>query len=153
MKNVLSLLLCGALFGVGLVLSGMTLPSKIFGFLDVTGRWDPSLAFVMLGAIAVHAPLAWLARRRERPLLGPSFELVRFTRIDGRLVLGSALFGVGWGLGGYCPGPALVALGSLGVEPLVLVLGMLVGVAAFYLRQARRRERTGPLASLVTGDA
>jgi uncharacterized membrane protein YedE/YeeE len=120
----------GALFSVGLALAGMTRPEKVLGFLDVTGRWDPSLALVMGGAIAVMAPVVlWVKRRRAgRPLFDEHVHEPELRAIDGRLLLGAALFGVGWGLVGYCPGPALVALVS-GAAPAVAFVGaMLVGL-------------------------
>ncbi len=143
MKRALSLLIAGLSFGAGLVLSGMTQPGKIIAFLDVTGAWDPSLAFVMIGAIAVHAALRPFIVRRERPRLESEFERVKFSKVDGRLVVGSAIFGVGWGLGGYCPGPALVALGSFTLEPLVLSLGMLVGMVLFYAVERAKKPPQG----------
>jgi uncharacterized membrane protein YedE/YeeE len=124
---------CGLLFALGLGLAGMTRPSKVLGFLDVGGRWDPSLALVMMGAIAVHLPL----RRLRRPAPGGDIGCAAddgdadgtASAIDRRLVIGAALFGVGWGLSGYCPGPALVSLagGSIGV--LTFVGAMLIGMA------------------------
>lgn len=114
----LSALLTGLVFGLGLCLSGMTQPSKVLGFLDVSGAWDPSLAFVMGGAIAVGVVLFRLARHRLSPVA---------TAIDPALVTGSALFGIGWGLVGYCPGPALAALGSLEPKALAFVAAMIAG--------------------------
>jgi uncharacterized membrane protein YedE/YeeE len=124
--RVLGALGAGLSFGAGLVLSGMTRPAKVLAFLDVFGEWDPSLAFVMAGAIAVHALGYRLVRRRRRPLGGDRFHVPERGVIDRRLLAGAALFGVGWGLAGYCPGPAVVALasGSLGVA--VFALGFLV---------------------------
>lgn len=120
-------LVAGGVFGVGLVVSHMTDPTRIRGFLDVFGEWDPRLAFVMLGAVLVHAPVvAWL-RRRGRPMLGDSLRLPAATRVDRRLVMGAAIFGVGWGLAGYCPGPALVAAPA-SPAALMLTLSMLAGV-------------------------
>jgi uncharacterized membrane protein YedE/YeeE len=105
-------LLCGLIFGTGLIVSGMSDPAKVLGFLDLGGDWDPSLALVMVGAVAVAVgPFAW-ARRRGRDLFGVPLDLPRNDRIDRRLLLGSVLFGTGWGLAGICPGPALVGLGS-----------------------------------------
>ncbi|OUL85212.1 DUF6691 family protein, partial [Paraburkholderia hospita] len=104
-------LLAGLLFGVGLMVSGMANPAKVLGFLDLAGRWDPSLAFVMAGAIAVGSLAFFAARRRDRSYLGLPMQLPVSTAITPRLVLGSAAFGIGWGLAGFCPGPALVALG------------------------------------------
>ena len=106
MKSVLSALGSGVLFGVGLGLSGMTQPSKVIAFLDVFGAWDASLIFVMVGAILVHFALGRWIRRRESPLLDARFHLPTATPVDRALTAGSAVFGLGWGLGGYCPGPA-----------------------------------------------
>ena len=119
----------GVLFAVGLVISGMTDPGRVTGFLDVTGRWDPTLAFVMGGAILVHLPLLRLVRRRTAPVYDARFHLPTQTRIDARLVIGSAIFGVGWGLSGYCPGPALVSLGTHAAPVLAFVGAMIVGIA------------------------
>ncbi|MCA9584014.1 MAG: YeeE/YedE family protein [Myxococcales bacterium] len=119
----------GALFGVGLGISGMTLPSKVAGFLDFFGAWEPSLAFVMAGAVIVHA-IAYrvIVRSRSEPIWGEGFRLPARADIDVSLVAGAAIFGVGWGLGGYCPGPALVSLATLGAPALVFVLAMTAGM-------------------------
>jgi uncharacterized membrane protein YedE/YeeE len=124
----LAALLSGLLFGVGLGVSGMTLPAKVIGFLDVAGDWDASLAFVMVGAIAVHAVLYRLVRRRPVPLFDGTFHVPTRRDLDARLVVGAALFGVGWGLGGFCPGPALVSLGSGSGAAVLFVAAMLVGM-------------------------
>ena len=120
----------GLVFGVGLALAGMTDPAKVQAFLDVTGgsRWDPSLALVMVGAIAVHAALGWLIRRRAAPLFVRRFALPTRTDLDPKLIGGAALFGVGWGMGGICPGPGLVDLGSGIVPALVFVIAMAAGM-------------------------
>ena len=127
----LSALFIGLTFGIGLCLSGMTLPSKVTGFLDLAGVWDPSLAFVMGGAIAVGVVLFRLARRRLAP---PS------QRIDRDLLVGSVVFGIGWGLVGYCPGPALAALGSFEPKALVFVAAMIAGTCLKRLVDASRRR-------------
>jgi uncharacterized membrane protein YedE/YeeE len=121
-------LLCGLLFGVGLGVSGMTLPAKVLGCLDVTGAWDPSLLFVMGGAVAVHFCAYRLVRGRAAPLYAERFVLPLVWRVDARLCLGAILFGVGWGVAGYCPGPALVSLASGQPSVLVFVLAMLAGM-------------------------
>ena len=123
-------LAAGTLFGLGLALSGMLDPVRVQGFLDIFGVWDPSLAFVLGGAVAVAmAGMAWL-RRMSRPLLADRFHWPVNTRIDAPLVVGSAIFGLGWGLGGFCPGPAMASL-SLGLTPnLVFVAFMLAGMVA-----------------------
>jgi uncharacterized membrane protein YedE/YeeE len=118
----------GALFAAGLTLSGMTRPSKVIGFLDVSGAWDPSLAFVMVGAIAVHFVLLRLTRHRRAPLFDRAFRAPGTTRVDTRLLVGAALFGIGWGTVGYCPGPSLVAMTSApaGVFVLAMALGFML---------------------------
>lgn len=121
----------GLVFGLGLIVSGMTDPAKVIGFLDLAGNWDPSLAFVMGGAILVGAVAFGVAGKRERSLLGAPMRLPTATRIDRRLVLGSLAFGAGWGLAGYCPGPALASLASGGPKPLVFTLAMLAGMVLF----------------------
>ena len=146
--------LLGALFGGGLVLGGMTQPAKVIGFLNVTGDWDPSLAFVMGGAIAVFAPLYRYIVKNA----GPTYEalgLVRPQRIDGPLVLGAVLFGVGWGLGGYCPGPAVTAVGSGQLGALTFAAAMLAGMALFQAYNAlsdrwRKSARTDARTSTST---
>ena len=123
--------LVGLLFGLGLILSGMTDPGKVIGFLDVTGHWDPSLACVMGGAITVAFFAFALARRRTRSLLGAPIRLPGDAPIDRRLVIGSIVFGIGWGLAGFCPGPAIVAAGAGFSKAVVFTLSMLAGMAVF----------------------
>ena len=118
-------LLSGVLFGAGLAVSGMTNPNKVLNFLDLTGRWDPSLLLVM-GAAAPIAALAFRFTRRGRPLFETEFQLPAKTRLDAPLIVGSALFGLGWGLGGYCPGPAVASL----AQPSLTLLGFLAAMAA-----------------------
>lgn len=132
-------LLAGLVFGLGLIVSGMANPAKVLGFLDLTGHWDPSLAFVMAGAISVGAVAFTVAQRRTVSFLGAEMRLPSARHIDGRLVLGSVLFGIGWGVAGFCPGPALVALGMGEVKALVFVAAMLVGMGAFELFERRQR--------------
>jgi uncharacterized membrane protein YedE/YeeE len=120
--------LSGLLFGLGLILSGMTDPIKVKGFLDLAGAWDPSLALVMGGAIALGVFVFAQAAKRECSWSGAAMEIPAHTTIDGRLLLGGLLFGVGWGIGGFCPGPALVALGSGMGAAGVFVAAMLVGM-------------------------
>ncbi|MGE0549920.1 MAG: DUF6691 family protein [Kofleriaceae bacterium] len=136
MRNALAAL-GGIVFAIGLVISDMTSPARIIGFLDIAGTWDVTLAFVMIGAIAVYAPLVQIAQRRTRPLLAQRFHWPEPARIDTALVVGSTIFGIGWGLSGYCPGPALVAVGTGTIETLVFVAGVLAGIAA--VRFARSR--------------
>lgn len=127
MKRALPALFAGTLFGLGLAVSGMTDPDKVLNFLDVAGRWDPSLALVMLGALAVATPgYAW-ARRRGRTSCGDALQLPDATRVDARLLLGSLLFGIGWGIAGFCPGPALANLAHGTGEALVFVAALLAG--------------------------
>ena len=106
-------LLSGLLFGLGLIISGMVNPGKVIGFLDLAGDWDPSLLFVMGGGVAVTTATFWLVLRRERPLFEKKFFLPTKADLDGRLLIGAALFGIGWGVGGLCPGPAITALATL----------------------------------------
>jgi uncharacterized membrane protein YedE/YeeE len=133
-------LVAGLVFGIGLIVSGMTDPSKVLAFLDLAGAWDPSLAMVMVGGIAVGTFAFALAAKRTRTLLGEVMRLPTTTQIDGRLVLGGVLFGIGWGLGGYCPGPVLAALLTGGVKPLVFIIALLAGMATFeFVEQQRLR--------------
>lgn len=129
--QIIMALAAGLLFGIGLIVSGMTDPAKVIGFLDLAGNWDPSLAFVMGGAILVGVFAFRMARKRDRSLLGTPMRLPTATGIDRRLVLGSLAFGAGWGLAGYCPGPALASLASGGEKPLIFTLAMLAGMAVF----------------------
>ncbi|MEA9564936.1 MULTISPECIES: DUF6691 family protein [unclassified Xanthomonas] len=128
MNRVVSSAIAGLIFGIGLLLSGMANPDKVLGFLDVAGRWDPSLALVMLGAIGVAAPAFWWARRRGRTLRGASLQLPAQRQIDTSLLWGSALFGIGWGLVGLCPAPALLGAAALQPSSLAFVLAMLIGM-------------------------
>lgn len=123
--------LTGLLFGLGLVVSGMANPAKVIGFLDLSVPWDPSLMFVMAGAIAVALPGFFLAKRLKVSLLGLPMNLPSNTQIDRKLLLGAAMFGAGWGIGGFCPGPAVVAAASLAADGLVFLGAMLVGMLAF----------------------
>lgn len=129
MKNRFVEFLVGLLFGLGLILSGMTDPGKVQGFLDLAGAWDPSLAFVMGGAVVVGFFAFALARRRTTAFLGGAMHLPASREIDRRLVIGSVVFGIGWGLAGFCPGPALVSLGAGHWQALVFTLAMLAGMA------------------------
>lgn len=126
--QIVTALVCGAVFGFGLSLSGMLDPSRVRGFLDVGGAWDPSLAFVLGGAVMVAFAGMAVRRRLRQPAFEVSFHLPATTPIDSRLILGSAIFGIGWGMAGLCPGPALASL-SLGLAPVVLfVVAMLAGM-------------------------
>ncbi len=133
MKQNLIALLCGILFGIGLSLAQMINPNKIINFLDITGNWDPSLIFVMIGALAVaFISFRWILKR-PTPLLAESFHLSKKLLVDKSLVLGAAIFGIGWGMSGYCPGPAVTGLGLLSLEPLILVVTIYVGFFAYNL--------------------
>ncbi len=139
--NLLMALMIGLLFGTGLIVSGMTDPAKVIGFLDLAGAWDPSLAFVMAGAILVGLPAFGIARKRERALLGETMRLPSATRIDRRLVLGSLAFGAGWGVAGYCPGPALASLATGAAGPWTFALAMVAGMSLFELLEWLRARR------------
>lgn len=135
----------GLIFGLGLILSGMADPAKVLGFLDLAGAWDPSLALVMVGAIAVGAVGFALARRRSTSWLGLVMNVPTSRVIDSRLIAGSVAFGVGWGLAGFCPGPALVGLGMGQPKAVVFVLAMLVGMGLFEVIEWARAERRSAL--------
>ena len=133
----------GLIFGIGLIVSGMTDPSKVIGFLDIAGRWDPSLAFVMVGAVVVGAIAYRYARMRTTAFLGGAMQIPAARSVDRRLVLGSLAFGAGWGLAGFCPGPAIVSLGAGQDKAYVFVLAMLAGMAVYEMAERRfsgRRE-------------
>jgi uncharacterized protein len=129
----------GLVFGLGLVVSGMANPAKVLGFLDVAGAWDPSLALVMAGSIAVGSVGFALAARRSVSLLGAPMRLPDTRHIDRRLVIGSLLFGIGWGIAGFCPGPGLVALGMGEAKAAVFVAAMLLGMGIFELAERRKQ--------------
>ncbi|MYN01446.1 YeeE/YedE family protein [Pseudoduganella sp. DS3] len=136
--NALTSLLAGLLFGLGLVVSGMANPAKVLGFLDLFGDWDPSMAFVMLGALLVGTIAFHIAGKRTRALLGAPISLPKTRDIDRRLVLGSLAFGIGWGLAGYCPGPVITSLAVGGSKPWIFFLAMLAGMAIFELFERKR---------------
>lgn len=148
MKTLIAFVV-GLLFGLGLILAGMANPAKVIGFLDLAGAWDPSLAFVMGGAIAVGLGAFTLARRRTTTLLGGPMKLPTSRDIGLRLAAGSAAFGVGWGLAGFCPGPALVAVGAGVPQGAVFVVAMLAGMAIFEWLERPRQ----PVAPLHAADA
>ncbi len=154
--NAVSALVAGLLFGIGLIVSGMTDPSKIIGFLDLAGAWDPSLAFVMGGAVLVGLIAFRFARGRRASFLGGAMVLPAARQIDSPLILGSLAFGVGWGLAGYCPGPAIVAYGSGQDKAVVFVVAMIAGMALYEAADrrfhARRRRRVPRELSDVAGD-
>jgi uncharacterized membrane protein YedE/YeeE len=127
MTKLISAFLIACVFGFGLSVSEMINPARVVGFLDVTGAWDPTLLLVMAGALAVTVPLFPLVLRRRAPLLEAKFALPAKSKIDGRLLLGAALFGVGWGLAGFCPGPAIAGLASASPAVLLFVVAMIAG--------------------------
>lgn len=132
----------GLLFALGLGIGGMTQPARVIGFLDVAGRWDPTLALVMAAALAVYAPLYRLSVRRRAPLLGERFEVPTRRDLDPALLLGAAVFGVGWGLAGFCPGPAIVSLASGRLDPLVFTAAMLAGMTLYRRATKPMQPRT-----------
>lgn len=136
--------LAGLVLGIGLVVSGMANPAKVLGFLDLAGAWDPSLAFVMAGAVAVGMIAFLVARRRTVSLLGAEMRLPAARDIDRRLVLGSLVFGAGWGIAGFCPGPGLVALGMGSAKALLFVAAMLGGMGVFELLERVMHPATAP---------
>lgn len=147
-KRRIAALFAGLLFGAGLALSGMVLPEKVIGFLDVAGKWDPSLAFVMMGAIGVHFFAVRMAYKRAAPFFGGAFQLPTKKDLDPKLVAGAALFGIGWGLAGICPGPGLVNLvtGSPGAFTFVgaMLVGMLIEYLAVEARGQKKDETPAP---------
>jgi uncharacterized protein len=138
-------LFAGLIFGLGLIISGMADPAKVKNFLDIAGSWDPSLAFVMGGAIAIAMPGFRLVTRASRPMFADRFHMPTRTDIDGRLIAGAGLFGIGWGLGGFCPGPALTALPLAATGTLYFVPAMLLGMIA--AKQFGRRHGAGETGS------
>lgn len=150
MKGAL-VVLAGVLFGAGLAVSQMTNPQKVLSFLDISGAWDPSLALVMAAALAVSSLSYAVARRRTSPLFGGAFDLPKLSGIDGRLVVGAALFGIGWGLAGFCPGPAIAALVTGEVRVVVFVSAMIAGTVACRYLHIARSKGGGPDSSLAEG--
>ena len=145
----LSALLSGLVFGLGLIVSGMANPAKVLGFLDLAGEWDPSLALVMAGAIAVGFFAFLIAKNRTRSFIGAEMKLPTASAIDSRLLVGSALFGAGWGVAGFCPGPGLVALGMGEPKALVFVAAMLAGMVIFSWLEKRKSPAVVNAASAV----
>ena len=127
MMNKIFSLLSGLIFGLGLTFSSMTNPAKVIGFLDITGNWDPSLMFVMIGAIVISAPIFYLLRNKTKPLFDLKFEIPTIKNLDKQLILGSSLFGIGWGIVGFCPGPAISSLFLLNPLSILFVISMIVG--------------------------
>ena len=129
--NTVSAFIGGLVFGIGLIIAGMANPAKVLAFLDVAGNWDPSLALVMAGAIGVGVIAFTIAKKRKTSMLGLPMQLPNTTHIDARLLIGSTLFGVGWGLAGICPGPALVLLGTGTMKGVIFVVALLMGMALY----------------------
>lgn len=130
-RNALAAYAVGFIFAIGLGLSGMTQPQKVLGFLDLFGQWDPSLIFVMGGAVSVHFVTYRLIRRRPSPLFDSKWHVPTSRDVTGRLVIGSVLFGIGWGIAGFCPGPALTSLSTMTLKPWVFVGALLVGMLIY----------------------
>ncbi|MGH1572327.1 MULTISPECIES: DUF6691 family protein [Methylobacterium] len=145
MAKTASAFAVGLLFGLGLLVSGMADPAKVLAFLDVTGRWDPSLALVMAGAVAVSAAGYHLTRRRGRPVLAPRLDVPARRDLDARLIAGAAIFGLGWGLAGLCPGPALTILTIAPAEAVTFVMAIIAGMLLFRLVPAARLKPTAVL--------
>lgn len=143
MKQLVVAYVSGLLFAVGLAISGMTHPSKVLAFLDFAGDWDPSLALVMGSGVLVNFVFFRLATRRGAPLLTPSFSLPAKTAVDASLLGGAALFGVGWGLGGFCPGPAIVSVVTGATPVVAFVVAMLASMGAYDWLEARAAARSG----------
>ncbi|GAA5525566.1 UPF0394 membrane protein XF_0765 [Microbulbifer aestuariivivens] len=143
-KSMISAFAAGLIFGLGLLVSGMANPEKVLGFLDLFGNWDPSLALVMAGAIGVGLPFFHLAKGREKAVFGSQIQVPVCRTIDRPLVLGSLLFGIGWGLAGFCPGPAVVATGAGEIKAVVFTAAMLAGMGLFtaFSRPAATRAAT-----------
>jgi len=133
MNSALAAFVAGLIFSLGLAISGMTKPGKVTAFLDLFGNWDPSLAFVMMGAIAIYAVLYRIIRHRTVPLYATAFSVPTGGRLDTRLIGGAALFGVGWGLGGFCPGPAVTSLASGQSSVIIFVAAMVAGMFLYRL--------------------
>ncbi len=132
-KESVVALVVGLVFGLGLVISGMTQPHKVVGFLDLFGNWDPSLIFVMGGAVAVHFVTYRIVRKRNSPIVMPKWQVPTKTEITKSLMVGAVLFGMGWGLAGFCPGPAITAVASFQVGPILFLVSMLLGMFLFKL--------------------
>ena len=149
MPAILASFICGLIFGAGLLISGMNQPEKVLGFLDILGAWDATLAFVMAGAVAVSAVGFALARRSAAPVFAARFSWPERRDIDAPLVTGAILFGIGWGLVGICPGPALVNLAGFSLPIVVFVVAMVLGMLGYELWQRRNVAESAPQSSLV----
>ena len=151
MQRTLAAFACGLIFGFGLLISGMMQPAKVLAFLDIFGAWDPSLAVVMAAALAVSVAGYALARKRVQPLFDTRSLWPTATAIDRPLVAGSVLFGIGWGMVGLCPGPALENLATLSPQVIVFVIAMALGMLAQNLWSKRKSSQTPALATLIDG--
>ena len=140
MRNLVTVF-TGLIFGIGLIMSGMTNPAKVQNFLDLFGSWDPSLALVMGGAIFITMPGFWLVKKRQTPLFEDSFLIPQKTNLDFYLITGSAIFGIGWGLGGFCPGPVVVSISTGSVGTLLFVITMLIGMVLAKLLILRLQKK------------
>lgn len=144
MRRNITAFVTGLLFAFGLALGGMTKPSKIIGFFDFSDgltSWDPSLAFVMGGSMLVYMPVYRIIRDHKKPLWDMLYRLPTSSLVDARLIIGAVLFGIGWGVGGYCPGPALTSLGAFSSQAATFVAAMLVGMFAYQRIDARLRAK------------
>ena len=141
MRHLTTVFFTGVLFAIGLGVSGMTNANKVISFLDLSGDWDPSLGFVMLGAIGVHMALYKLILKRTSPIFGDRFQIPTRTDLNVRLVGGAALFGIGWGLGGFCPGPGIVSTTTLGIEVGVFITSMIGGIWMFQKVNSQIQKR------------
>lgn len=143
MKRNMGAGIAGLLFALGLGISGMTDPRKVLGFLDVSGNWDPTLLFVMVGSIGVHFFTYRMIRRLPSPLFSPHWHLPTGTGITANLAMGSVTFGLGWAMAGYCPGPAVVSLASFQTRPMLFVAGMAAGMFLYKIQKNGRRKAAG----------
>ena len=134
--KIITALLCGVLFGFGLALSGMTDTTKVIGFLDIFGQWVPDLIFVMVGAIAVSVIAFALIKKKTAPIMADKFELPSAKHLDKKLIGGGILFGIGWGLYGYCPGPAIAALAYMESSAVIFIIAMLAGMFSFHFAES-----------------
>jgi uncharacterized membrane protein YedE/YeeE len=153
MKATAAAFVCGIVFALGLGISGMTQPSKVIGFLDFAGAWDASLAFVMIGAICVYFIAFRMTRRMRAPLLAAQFSIPKRTDLDAQLILGAAIFGAGWGLGGFCPGPAIVSLASGAMPVAVFVVSMAGGIYLHILVQNFNHPRATTALAVISADS
>lgn len=139
--NIFFSWLVGLIFGIGLMIAGMTNPAKVLGFLDITGIWDPSLAFVMAGGITIASVGLFVAKKKTQSFLGLKMRFPTATKIDRPLILGGVIFGLGWGVAGICPGPALVLVGGGVFKGIVFVIAMILGMAVFEIFNRQRSKK------------